>query len=506
MFIIISAICLIIIFLLLNYIPIFKKPYTGNIIQKGVIVVFVLIFICAISCKPIVEQHYIDEEDDIYNKYLVNSIIQGKASIDLEPSEALKNLENPYDIYQRRGVEYSQDTAYYNGKYYVYYGVVPALLIFVPYTLATGDYLPTWAGTYIFVILSIITTIMLIIKIYKRWFSNIPFKMLFIFLVAGLLSGVYIWNTWRMWAYELTLISGYFFVQLGLILMLSATEKLEKISYIDLFLSCLCMALAVGCRPTLVLSSALLLPFLYAIIKNTDKKRIVKTVLVIVIPYLIVAIPMMIYNYVRFDSIFEFGAKYQLTVVNVTDATEKIQDIPKGLYQYFLQPPNLKSEYPYIEIDKSTDGFSENYYNGGMVSGILFLNLTMISCLWGFRYWKKEKDGILKGLITLLPIVGIVMAIAVVVMGGSIQRYSVDFFWLFSMLGMIIWFYTYQEQENEKVKTAIFLVIYLLVVASYALQFIGTFLTAEYDYLKLYWPEMYQKIEGVIGDGAKLHP
>ena len=269
-------ILLIILFIVLLFnIQYLKQPYNKNPFQVMVLYVIVTFFILIIIGKPFFTCNYLDEKDNIYNKYLVDAIIQGKLSIDLIPPKELENLDNPYDKKQRESanIEYSFDTAYYNGKYYVYFGPVPALLLFVPYKLITGKYLNISVGTMLFVLLSLIVNIKLCIQIYKRWFKDIPFGLLLIFIVGNLISGLYIWNTWRIWVYELTIISGFFFVQLGIFLVLKATADIQykKLNMIYLFLACLSMALAVGCRPTLVLTSALLLPFMFESLKR--KKR-----------------------------------------------------------------------------------------------------------------------------------------------------------------------------------------------------------------------------------------
>ena len=475
---------------------IFREPYTGKTSQKMIIIGFILLLIVLLAIKPNFISDYLGEENDIYNKYLVDAILEGKLSISIEPSEELKNLENPYDPNQREGVELSFDTAYYNGQYYVYFGIVPAILIFVPFKLLTGFYLPTNIGTFLFVSLSMIASTMLIIQIYKRWFKKIPFNLLFLFIITGCISGLYIWNTWRMWAYELTLMSGYFFVQLGLVCMFKATNDKEKVNLKYLFLACLSMALAVGCRPTLVLASILLLPFLYIILKQAyQNKSLKKPLLAIIIPYIIVAIPLMLYNYARFGSILEFGAKYQLTIVDVTDLSERYKDIPKGMYQYLLEPPHLKEEYPYIYTDYSTEGHTANYCNGGIVCGILFFNLTIISCIFWYKYYKKVKDPILKGMMITLPIVGIVMCMLDVYMGGTIQRYAVDFFWMFSIVAMIIWFLMYENAKKESTKKIILITVLILVGISILINFVGTFINAEINYLETFLPEVFQFFE-----------
>ena len=487
-------------FIIIGYVlykvNIFKEPYTGKMSQRIIIISFVFLFILMLGIKPSFVPIFLEGENDIYNKYLVDAILEGKTSIDIEPSEELKQLENPYDPNQREDVEYSFDTAYYNGKYYVYFGIVPAIFVFVPFTLLTGQYLQTNIATFLFISLSIVASTVLIIQIYKRWFKNIPFNLLFVFIIAGCISGLYIWNTWRMWLYELTLISGYFFVQLGLICILMATKEEKKVNLKYVFLACLSMALAVGCRPTLVLSSALLLPFLYKIVRQAyENKNLKKTLVFIIIPYVIVAIPLMLYNYVRFDSIFEFGAKYQLTVVDVTDLSERYKDIPKGMYQYLLQPPKLKGEFPYIYTDFSEDGHTLNYCNGGIVCGILFLNLTIIGCIFWYKYYKKVKDSVLKGLMIALPIVGVVMCMLVVYMGGTIQRYAVDFFWMFSVLAMIIWFFMYENAKKESTKKIILITVLILIGISILINFIGTFLNTEMNYLERFFPDIFHFFE-----------
>ncbi len=492
----IILICIIIMGCVLYKVNIFREPYTGKPSQEIIIISLIFLFIILLAIKPNFISDYLGEENDIYNKYLVDAILEGKVSIDIEPAEELKNLENPYDPNQRVGVEHSFDTAYYNGQYYVYFGIVPAILIFVPFKLITGLYLPTNVGTFLFVCLSMVAGTILIIQIYKRWFKKIPFNLLFLFIIAGLISGLYVWNTWRMWAYELAIMSGYFFVQLGLVCMFKATNDKEKVNLKYLFFACLSMALAVGCRPTLVLASVLLLPFLYKIVKQAYKDKFLKkTLLFIIVPYMIVAIPLMIYNYARFGSVFEFGAKYQLTIVDVTNLSERYKDIPKGMYQYLLEPPHLKEEYPYIYTDYSTEGHTANYCSGGIVGGILFFNLTIISCVFWYKYYKKVKDPILKGMMITLPFVGIIMCMLDVYMGGTIQRYAVDFFWMFSIIAMIIWYLMYENAKKESTKKVILITVLILIGISVLINFIGTFLNAETNFLEKFLPEVFHFFE-----------
>lgn len=66
----------------------------------------------------------------MYNCDFTDALIKGQLHLDIEVSEELKAMENPYDtsIRQTENIVCSWDTAYYNGKYYCYYGIVPTLL------------------------------------------------------------------------------------------------------------------------------------------------------------------------------------------------------------------------------------------------------------------------------------------------------------------------------------------------------------------------------------------
>lgn len=60
--------------------------------------------------------------------------------------------ENPYDTIalQAAGIGYRADYAYHNGKYYVYFGIVPVLLLYLPYYLLTGGALQNYVAVFVF--------------------------------------------------------------------------------------------------------------------------------------------------------------------------------------------------------------------------------------------------------------------------------------------------------------------------------------------------------------------
>ena len=60
------------------------------------------------------------------------------------------------------------DTEPIFGHWYSYFGVLPAVLLFVPYRLLTGHNLPTSAAEYILVLLFIIFFSLLVLRVIHR--------------------------------------------------------------------------------------------------------------------------------------------------------------------------------------------------------------------------------------------------------------------------------------------------------------------------------------------------
>lgn len=110
------------------------------------------------------------------NEYelMANSLIEGHLYLDYTPNKALDEMENPYDTQMRRalGVHVHWDSAYYNGKYYMYFGVVPAVLVFVPYKLITGYSLASYHATQLFTALYLIGLFFLMRLISRSFFPG----------------------------------------------------------------------------------------------------------------------------------------------------------------------------------------------------------------------------------------------------------------------------------------------------------------------------------------------
>lgn len=322
-----------------------KKNLKQEYILIGVLVIFLILLTLINACsnaeismgKDFISS--ISTNEGIYNKDFVNSLINKKFYLLEEPSEKLLSLENPYDNFTRdsivqRDVDYKWDTALYNGHQYVYFGILPLLITFLPFYLLTYKYLKVSVVIFTFSIFIFVLLKEILTKILQKYFDNIPFKNVVYSLIILCSGSLILYANGIPRVYELVIIVGLYFVLQGIYFIIKSSESEDR-KYLNIFLGCVFLALSVACRPTDLLASLLIVPYLLKLfIENikSNKRNLFKLIVSVAIPYMTVGIALMWYNYIRFDSVLEFGAKYQLTIANMKDLGSRIFAIPVRNY------------------------------------------------------------------------------------------------------------------------------------------------------------------------------
>jgi hypothetical protein len=398
------------------------------------------------------------------NKHLVDAFIAGKTNLDIGHPEKLLNAKNPYNFWwlasngfvdyraQRLDgsddYDYVNDLCYYNGRFYSYYGVVPVVFLYLPYRLITGNYLSHHAGVFVFTSIAAVLLALLWRYLVKKYMPNALFMFVALSFLTLFFAG-YLFDILRLPCYlTIVQVAGIAFIYAGIFLLLKAVDE-EKINYLQLFFACLCLALAVGCRPNMILASILVPVVLY-------KRRSWKLALFILIPYIIVAIPQCIYNYMRFDSIFEIGHKYDITTsdasgIHLLNPLGKIHRTLELVIIYFFRLYNYSFHFPFVElvipqiskmhpIGTNTHDYSfilTTNNGGGLINfPILFCMFYLIKNILN----KDKPNGF------CLSLVFIVIGIAMILLYANIaifhERYLVDcavFFILPSLFGAYYW-------------------------------------------------------------------
>jgi len=397
-------------------------------------------------------------QNSIYDIKYTEALSNGSLSLLMEVDEKLLNLENPYDETARVAAGFSQiyDYVYYDGAYYVYFSILPQLIM-VPFHLLTGQYLNSQWLILLFMIFGVISTIKLIRVIFEKWFSESKFRTFILAILLVLFSNTLLYTIATPVIYELVAVLGYWLVTGGMYRIFKALKDINDISFKNLAIGSLMLASSVSARPNLIIISLLVIPifiwyFIQFIKQKEDKKKIIKYVLAIMIPYLVIGISLMILNYVRFDSITEFGAIYQLTSNDMAKLGYRIGTIPIGIWHYFFNPPDISTVYPFINTRPNMPQYMGFYGTGFAGVGIFMLMpiCILIFFLPILRKHIKEDYPKLWPLLILALIVAVISAIAVTLVGASYYRYSLDFIWLVSMVGVCLMAIVLQRLKKDK--------------------------------------------------------
>ncbi len=193
------------------------------------------------------------EIPDYKNEYeeLADALLEGHLNVHAgEDTSALSAMDNPYSYEARleQDIAFHWDHAFYKGNYYVYFGIVPAIVLFLPYRLFFGEPLTSWKATAVFSVFIIIAVFMLGYKLIKKLQSEMPIAVYL--MLSTSLSLVILWYAIKYPAlYCTALTSGICFALWALYFIMDAFWMKEKPGIWEICAGSLCGALVFGCRP-----------------------------------------------------------------------------------------------------------------------------------------------------------------------------------------------------------------------------------------------------------------
>lgn len=408
-----------------------------------------------------------------HNQYaeLAHSFQKGKTYLDIPISEKLLSLKNPYDNSERTkegliiNEDYEWDTAYYNGKYYVYFGVLPVITAYLPYNIITNKDLQNHNLCYIVGILTIISSIYLIYQITKRWFKTTSIGMFLLtcnlFLNASGLLLIFKCHD----LYSVPILYGLLLSTSGLGLWISSYNiKNHKHNLLKLTFGSLLLALTSTCRPQFLITTFLIFPLFFSYFFKEGKwdKRKITELICLLLPYIIVAIPLMFYNYVRFSSPFDFGANYNLTTNDMRQRGFKIDRIPTGIFYYLFSIPIVSPIFPFLEIQSVRTTYLGATISEGMIGGFLTGNIITYLCFISYKIKNQFPDKKVYYLSVLTILFAFLLVILDTEMSGILPRYYTDFSWLFLISTILVIFTLNKKYSKSNTYTSIILLLITL--------------------------------------------
>ena len=403
---------------------------------------------------------------------LIDAFLHGQLSFLETPDQSLLDAARPYDLAYRwnNNINYQWDFSFFGGKYYCYFGIVPALVLFLPWQLLTGQPLSTQVSVFVFASLAAWFLYLLWREVVRRWFPKTPY-LLYVLGAAGLFGTSQLqYLAARPELHETAVAAGAVGVFFGVWALLKATAG-DDLNLKWLGAGALGLALAVGCRPNLVFASLLLpvivwphfvrltgasdlggrhaapgsdVPLPWPSWRSWLNPAPRRALTAVAVPYVIVAAGLMLYNGLRFGSVIEFGATYQLTIADIGSYMHRgflgtLATAGYGLAGYLGSTLSLNELFPFVRADEPT---AMPGYNGYLYV-TRTLGLLYVPLLW-FLALGPAVGRLLKGRRPLRPLVttmvglGLFQAAFIAIVGGVVGRYSVDFYWLLALPALVI--------------------------------------------------------------------
>jgi hypothetical protein len=336
----------------------------------------------------------------VYDYYgsLAASFQQGHLYLDDEPVPELLALQDPYRIGLRKGIPYIWDASLYEERYYLYWGPVrarstahAALLARVRVLISTLPSALCVHCTWCFVVLCSGSggAISRCCRA-GRWLG---------LLISGLAPPL-TWMLNRPEVYEAAIAAGQFFLLAGLYLGYTAFAR-KELPVWRLALASASWGLAVGSRSSQAVPVVFLLlvaVFALAAARNRlgQVARFRGALVALVIPVLGSALGLLWYNWARFDSAFESGYRYQLTLLQMPKHYDQLfaaAYIPPNLANYLMNPftrgpgfPILRPQYGNEFADAA--GVPDIYFAEavtGLIYTFPFMVLALVPLLVGHR-------------------------------------------------------------------------------------------------------------------------
>ena len=440
-----------------------------------------------------------------YN-HLANAFIAGRVSIDLPVAETLRQLENPYDrnnrVYVMREARehYYMDYAYYKGQYYSYFGPLPALLLFVPFKLLTGHDLQTNTAVTILALTASLGIGYLMAQLYQRFFRHKSVGLYCLATFSTILCCGSLNLSFYPVLYSVPILSALSLASLGLGNWISATNDDGSLSRNRLLLGGVLVALTLPCRPAFILCSLIAFPiFAHQITVERrffsfSKDALLNTALVI-LPFIIVAIPCMVYNQARFGSPFDFGATYNLTGTDMTRRGFVLARIPGCLFQYLFQPLNMSISFPFIsKVSMATDyqglWFFEPFFGGFFSFAPVCYALFLIPS----STRRLREDGT-AGLITTLLLVSLCVLVLDSQVASITPRYFGDFGWLILMATWLVIWTIVSTRDSHDENSSLLLALFLVTLIGMALNCIALLSDDRYGSLVATNPNLYYQLK-----------
>ena len=420
-----------------------------------------------------------------------------------QPDARLMALPFPYDYKTRESVDYIWDASYLNGRYYLYFSPLPALIFYMPYRFLRGGYPRDGLAALFFCAWAFLAAVAFARRALAL--SGRPLRIplpVWILLIG--LGNVIPFLLTEIRIYEVAIMAGTALTATWAYALLRFVEapSIRRAVWMGVWL-----ALSIAARPNL----GLLLLVVAAVMVWTvkDRRVLLRMVVSASLPLAIVAAAMISYNMARFGRPLEFGETYQLTFVPMQGrpvchlcTLPELSRFANSAMHYIFWAPTIRSEFPFIDLQYANLDPKVSFPMPGTeeVVGVApLIPLTMLGALFGVLFVLGRTAVDLGTRVAMQ-----VMASAWLILFGLctcwwvVTRYSLDFMVLMTAASIVcteagLTFLAAIGIRILPVRIAVFAMACYSIAVGFMLGFVG-----QGDAFKRLHPELFKRIADAL--------
>jgi hypothetical protein len=358
-----------------------------------------------------------------YYEYLTEGFLSGHTSLSVKPADDLVALSDPY----RPGQRVSQrlvDASLYHGKYYMYYGPAPAILLMAPWRVLAGRELPQRLAVAAFGALGLAALALLLSSVRRRHFPAASDAAL-----AGAFACAF-FASWlpvvirRPFFWELPIVAAVACLWWALFLLWKFHDSGGRPAWA--VAAGAALAFMIGSRVTCLLAAAAILLLLLP--NGAGRRR--GAFLAAALMVTAAGVGLLAYNHARFGRLLEFGQSYQLwgdEYRNMTYVSPRYA--PFNAYMYLFSIARPSPYFPFVRPALPVDGPS-GYLGIDEVYGVLFAAPVQLAGLCAVA-WLINRQSVPSARPLLLTTAAaaaasLLAASVLLAWGGACSRYEAE--------------------------------------------------------------------------------
>lgn len=411
--------------------------------------------------------HLRDTAGEFYNQ-LTGSLLQGHVYLPEKPSPQLLALPDPYDPRANERFRL-HDASLYRGRYYLYFGIAPAITLYVPWRLLTRTPLSDDLAVTLFSMAGYVFSCLLLFLLLEASAIRPPWFLEVAAVFALGLGQVAPILLRRPRAYEIAVTAAYCFLLGGLYFLARAILKPQTKRRYAL-LAALFLGLAAASRPQCAIAALVAVVFYGFYLKRARAltgRAWLADFAMLAVPLGIAGALIGWYNFVRFDNPLDFGIRYQVGVINllkeatINSPRTRLQHILSSLYYLLLCPPYFIRRFPFFELNAAAAPLgdpsllSNAYYLEPVASMLLISPFSFAALVLPFipRVRKALRVEV-RTMLRILIGCGLAMFAAVCSIASMSARYELDFVPALAAVGIFFCIWLSVHFESGWIRTA----------------------------------------------------